>query len=108
MWTHIDSWRQAATELNVVALGPSTIELDGGVRILVDMHFPQYGPKNGMLVLQSYEAIRSHRERLLKAGYGYSVFSPPAQGHSYSSADLAEMLADWHWNGSAQETRSGG
>lgn len=103
MWRHIDSWAPAAKELGVEILGPAEIDIGAGIFVEVDMLFPQFGPENGMLVVEKYSQLEPRRQDILAAGYGYSVFSPPPPGTYYSADDLAEMLADWTWNGRPED-----
>ncbi|MGR4865070.1 hypothetical protein [Caulobacter sp. LARHSG274] len=103
MWRHIDSWGPAAEALGVEMIGPTEVDLGDGISVKVDVMFPQFGPKKGMLIVEDYGSLERHRHDLLAAGYGYSVFSPPPSGTYYSAEDLAEMLTDWTWNGKPQD-----
>src|SRR4029079_8404629 len=80
MWRHVDSYRSAARALGVELIGPTQVRLPSGTTLDVDMYFPNFGPLKGMIVVTSYDVIKTHRVELLGAGYGYSTFAPPIAG----------------------------
>lgn len=96
--SHLENWISAARAIGVSIIGPCSIHLSDA-EIDAELIFPDFGPRNGMIIISSYEAIRGLRSAILDAGYGYSAFRPESPSFSYSTEDLENMLRDWKWNG---------
>ena len=69
-------------------------ELDGlgEVQALI----PDFGAKNGMLIVSTFDQIEPFADEILRLGYGFSVISP---ADDYVRDDAIEMLMDWGWTG---------
>jgi hypothetical protein len=103
MWRHIDGFRRAAEELGVKVFGPIKIDIPAKGSVEVDMHFPDFGTKNGTLVVEGYGKIKAVKNDLLEAGYGCSVFDRPYPNTELTAEALAELLSDWGWNGRPED-----
>jgi len=57
------------------------------------------GAANGMLIFEKYEDFCELAERLLDAGYGFSVLDEPGQQEEFDLQSFEEMFADWGWSG---------
>jgi hypothetical protein len=60
----------------------------------VDAIIGCFGAENGMIIVNNYEQIKTVKERLIDAGFGYSVVD---RGGNYDRTVAIEMLRDWGW-----------
>lgn len=59
------------------------------------------GAENGMLIFTDFEPIRAHVDRLVDAGYGFSVLSEPSRDDPDDLDACLDMFRDWGWSGPA-------
>jgi hypothetical protein len=57
------------------------------------------GAPNGMLVFSSYDEVCSLKEKLLDAGYGFSVLDEPGPDEEYDLESFKTVFRDWGWAG---------
>ncbi|MDR7115876.1 hypothetical protein [Caulobacter sp. BE254] len=69
----------------------------------IDLRLRGFGGAKGTLIVADYEAIRSHREAILAAGFAYSVFDVGAEGAYRSREDILDLLRDWTWTGAPED-----
>lgn len=95
---HLATWRRAAADLGFVFTFQFTLDHDGRAFLFFG-HVPQFGAKNGMLVLTEYDAAAC--EAAAMCGFGYSCISESAD--PYDRQDFIELLQDWGWSASEDE-----
>jgi hypothetical protein len=57
------------------------------------------GAAKGMLVFLSYETIRNSTEKLLDAGFGFTILDEPASEEEFDLESFKTMIRDWGWAG---------
>jgi hypothetical protein len=96
MTDEADLWRALGSRLGFKVIAPATVMV-GDERVTFTALLPQFGGNSGMIADPDWETIDSHRDALLKLGYGYSAVSLGSDGHDESAQD---MLRDWGWSAS--------
>jgi len=95
-----EEWREIADKWHLTVEIPFIVEVSKG-EIVVPVLLRDFGARNGMLLVTTYDLIVSHTDELVNQGYGYSCLSEPTGRTAHPDDDdaLMEMLADWGWSG---------
>ena len=99
----IEKWQRAKKDLGIEFVAPYELEIHPGVRIRADLWVPQFGGKEGTLVVTEYSGIEPHLSRIRELGYGFSVLEEPSRPESYDRATFIDMLSDWGWTGQPEK-----
>jgi len=87
-------WEQVSKDLDITVdvnvLVPGLEKLGPVPALLRD-----FGGKNGMIVVEDYDAIEMYVDEILEKGYGFSTV---AADDCYCRSDAIEMLQDWGWS----------
>jgi hypothetical protein len=75
------------------------LALAGGQVVRTVARLPDLGAPKGMLIVTSYDEIKSCSQELISAGYGYSVLDEPSPGEVFDSQSFRTMFRDWGWSG---------
>lgn len=94
---HLAAWRNASADLGFVFTSPFTLDHDGRAFFFFG-HLPQFGAKEGMLVLTEYNPMAC--ETATTCGFGYSCISE--SDDPYDRQDFIELLKDWGWSASEE------
>jgi hypothetical protein len=93
---------RACDELGLgIELNP-TLALDDGSRVTAFARIPLLGAPNGMLIFRTYSEVRPYVDKLIQAGYGYSILDEPLSSECFDLESFKEMFADWGWCGDVQ------
>jgi hypothetical protein len=90
-----ESLARAARELGHRIIAPFELTVDAGRVLVADALFPDLGAPRGMLVVQSYDALRPFLDEFESAGYGYSVIGEPPVREVFELEGYREMFNDW-------------
>lgn len=92
-------WEIAAADLGIRVVAPYEVILPSGSRILASVLVRDFGAAKGMLIVESFELVRTYHEEILTSGYGYSVLDCPKTEDAYDRESTMTMLRDWGWTG---------
>jgi hypothetical protein len=92
-------WREAASDLGLEIVAPFSAHLGPAGRVDVAVLLRDFGADRGMLLVSDYTTVEQHAQRLVEAGFGYSVMSEPDPSERYSRDYIIEILEDWGWSG---------
>jgi hypothetical protein len=96
--TRLAAWlKQACMQLGVDLDVDYEVRLSDGVALQSVGRIRGMGGSNGMLVFDSYDSIRSYTQRIVEAGFGYTVLDEPAINESFELEVFEDMFADWGW-----------
>jgi hypothetical protein len=71
---------------------------DDGRKFHPVARIPDIGATNGMLVFLDYDEIRLYADKIVQAGYGYSVLDQPRPDETFDLDSFREMFTDWGRN----------
>lgn len=91
-------WR-ACADLGLTVELRVHLALNGDQGVNAVARIADLGAPNGMLVFASYDEVRSLKDKLLDAGYGFSVLDEPNPGEEYDIESFKAMFRDWGWAG---------
>lgn len=75
------------------------LKLTGKREIEAVARIVDVGAPNGMIVFLSYDAVQSVKDKLLEAGYGFSVMDEPDAREAYDIESYKVLFRDWGWTG---------
>jgi hypothetical protein len=97
--SEIKFWSLVRDDLQIEILAPFDAQFRDGSGLKVSALIKGFGPLRGMLIHSEYAALEPYKDRILEAGYGYSIFAP----REYNRAGMIEVLEDWSWSGAADK-----
>lgn len=98
-----DIWR-ACAELGLRTDMGFRLALSDQQEIQTVARIADVGAPNGMLVVSSYDVVRNLTDKLLEAGYGFSVLDEPDPRENYDIESFKAMFLDWGWAGELGKT----
>ena len=93
-----------AKELGITAVAPFVVRFDNGLSLQVSALFPQFGARNGMVLVANSETLLPYVNDLGAGGYGFSSFDGPYDRRSDDIGAVKEMLAEWGWSDRKSQT----
>jgi len=102
--TKLESWLMQACAMSGLKVDIAFSALIGNQKIQSVARIQGLGAPNGMLIFRSYDEVRSFRDDVMHARYGYSVLSEPAKGEEFDLRSFQEMFRDWGWSESVDTT----
>lgn len=57
------------------------------------------GGPMGMLVFERYDDVKQVADRLVEAGFGYTILDEPRADEAFDLQSYLEMATDWGWSG---------
>jgi hypothetical protein len=94
----MEIWRACADLGLTVDLG-YVLALNGEQGIKAVARITNVGAPNGMLIFSSYDEVRGQKDKLLDAGYGFSVLDEPESSEEYDVESFKSIFRDWGWAG---------
>jgi hypothetical protein len=92
----ISYWRNAGQLLGFSIEAPCNLRLPSGIFIDAAALLPDFGARNGMLLISSYDEIQSYLDEINSAGYAFSVLGPFVEFQVDCEA-VIDSLRDWGW-----------
>lgn len=99
-----DVWQAAAVDLALEVATPYEVVLPSGARVAARVLVKKFGGDHGMLLVRNYSDVSSVISELIEEGYGFSVMDDPLPGDEYGRQTTIEVLRDWGWTGSQDDT----
>lgn len=94
----IKRWQLAAEDLKFTVITPYILKLPSGEQIFAELLVKDFGPPNGMLIVQHYESVKLFTNEIINMGYGVSVLDKAYGQEPYNRQSFIELLNDWGWN----------
>lgn len=98
---------RACAELNLRIDFDYHFSLPAGQGIVAIARIRDLGAPNGMLILGTYERIRTVSSQIVSAGYGYSVLDEPRADEDFDLDGFKEVFIDWGWAGTQRRSPCG-
>lgn len=94
--TELAEWFVQAGEILNLPVEPGFVVLLSDGRALNSVvRVSGIGAKNGMLVFNDYEVIRSNLAELANLGYGFSIMDEPRSDEKFDLEEFKELFIDW-------------
>jgi hypothetical protein len=98
--TQLATWLwKACSELGLRIELQFELVLGEGRVLRTVARLPDLGAPKGMLIVKSYDEIKTYSQELISAGYGYSVLDDPSPDEAFDSQSFQTMFRDWGWSG---------
>lgn len=95
----IEWLERAAEALGLEVERDYEVQIQGQSVIRAAARVQHLGGPMGMLVFGRYDEVRPVADRLVEAGFGYTVLDEPLDSELFSLESYKEMSADWGWSG---------
>jgi hypothetical protein len=97
----VDWIERAAQESGLEVQRNFTISFPDSEVVTSLIRVADIGGRNGMLIFNSYDALKTHAKELIEAGYGYSMMDEPSDADLFDLIELQEMFVEWGWHGNS-------
>jgi len=95
----IEWLERAAEALGLKVERDYEVQLPGQEGIRATARVLHLGGPMGMLVFERYDDAKRLADRLVEAGFGYTILDEPRADEVFDLESYAEMAADWGWSG---------
>jgi hypothetical protein len=95
-----EEWTRIADRLGLTVRVQFPIDI-GGRRFIAPLLLENFGPRFGMVLVDSWDAIADVAEKLADSGFGYSCLGDSNDRELTEDAlpGIIDMLRDWGWSG---------
>jgi hypothetical protein len=99
-----EEWTRLADRLGLTVRVEFPIDLDGR-NFIAPVLLENFGPRFGMVLVESWDAIADVAEKLVESGFGYSCLgdSNNRELTEDALAGIIDMLRDWIWSGNGDQ-----
>ncbi|MEM7171315.1 MAG: hypothetical protein AAF530_14175 [Pseudomonadota bacterium] len=96
-------WKEASEDLGFEIQAPFLLQFSPNRSIAAHFLVPNFGARNGMIIVTDYRAIAPFVRDIVALGYGYSTFGDYADGTQYDRDTYIKILSDWGWTGEERD-----
>ncbi|MFZ5571546.1 MAG: hypothetical protein ACOZF0_14185 [Thermodesulfobacteriota bacterium] len=100
----IKRWQLAAEDIGFIIVTPYRLKLPSGDQIFAELLVKDFGPPNGMLIVNKFDSVKLFTNEIINMGYGVSIIDNSYGQEPYDRQSFIEMLKDWGWNRDAEES----
>lgn len=98
--TRMVEWLERAAEsLGLTVERDYEVHLPGHEAVRAAARVLYLGGPMGMLVFEHYDEAKRLADRLVDAGFGYTILDDPRVDEVFDLQSYMEMAADWGWAG---------
>jgi len=95
----IEWLERAAEELGLTIERDYEVQLPEQAVLRATARVLHLGGPMGMLVFERYDDVKPLADRLVEAGFGYTILDEPRADEPFNLESYMEMTTDWGWSG---------